>query len=153
MSVEDVIRRLQEDRAVAEREARQNRIRRAFDAARGPLVVQAEVMSQASVEDPTVARFEQMLADQPDVEVEVVGEQSKRLVSLEQQAAPLLASIRAPRFYRQRKSSHEVGDVFQGRLDDLYAAAEEALGFRAPAQKPAEQTVVQQKSIWKMRQR
>jgi hypothetical protein len=66
-----------------------------------------------------------------DVEVEVVMEKPRKVVPLAQQAAPLLASIGSvPVFRKKDVRCHEISEVFQGNVMDLFAEAEAALGFK-----------------------
>jgi hypothetical protein len=123
MSIEDIIVRLKEDQRIAEREARQARIARLFDAqVRHPLTKVAPVI-QADL-------FEEMLEQAADPEVEVCG--------LQIQAEELVASIGRPPVYHKRKTSHEVGEVFSGDINDLYRAAEASLGFCKKGRKCSE---------------
>jgi hypothetical protein len=72
--------------------------------------------------DSRTLQFEEMLAEAAEPEVEVCG--------LQVQAEQLVASIGRLPVYHKRKTSHEVGEVFSGDINDLYAAAEASLGFR-----------------------
>jgi hypothetical protein len=64
---------------------------------------------------------------------EIITEPPPRpLQPLTDVAAPLLARLASTPMLRRRpdKAVWDIDDVFQGRIDDLYAAAETALGFR-----------------------
>jgi hypothetical protein len=124
MSIEDIIVRLKEDQRIAEREARQARIARLFDAqVRHPLTKVAPVI-QADL-------FEEMLEQAADPEVKVCG--------LQIQAEELVASIgRLPVSLHKRRfegGTHHIDEVFQGRIEDLYAAAEASLGRKSNGRK------------------
>jgi hypothetical protein len=79
------------------------------------------------VVDAVVERFKQVIADAADPEVELVAESEP----LAKQAAALLASIEAvPVFCKKDVECHEINEVFQGDVKELFAEAEAALGLR-----------------------
>lgn len=79
------------------------------------------------VVDTVAERFKQMVADAAHPEVELVESEP-----LEQQAAGLLAAIGGSEILRKKTACHEITDVFEGDINDLFAAAEASLGFRKP---------------------
>jgi hypothetical protein len=109
---QDIKHELKESKCDRAREERAARISAAFRAA-GIVPVQ---------KDSRTLQFEEMLEQAVEPEVEVCG--------LQIQAEELVASIGRLPVYHKRKTSHEVGEVFSGDINDLYAAAEASLGFR-----------------------
>lgn len=161
MTISEIIKRLQEDRRIAERERRQARIEAAFAAARtverrrfgrptetDPAHYGRRKDDTPHVVDAVVERFKQMIADATDPEVEIVEPEP-----LSQQAAPLLASIGSvPVFRKKDVKCHEINEVFQGDLQKLFAEAEAALGFKKPERKYDLRTCKtaepKKKSVW-----
>jgi hypothetical protein len=140
---DDVIRDLQEDRRL-ECELREHK----RDKAREELAARIENAFRAAGIVPVCQRtlqFEEMLAEAAEPEVEVCG--------LQVQAEQLVASIGRLPVYHKRKTSHEVGEVFSGDINELFRQAEEALGFRHPAQQPVAEPVVKKQSIWMRKRR
>jgi len=122
MSIEDIIRRLREDRQIAERDRLQARIAAAFDLARKR--APAAELLKTKIEYDAVP------------EVEVVMETPKKQVPLAQQAEPLLSSIGSvPVFRKKDVKCYEIKEVFQGDVMELFAEAEAALGFKKPEPK------------------
>jgi hypothetical protein len=144
MSIEDIVRRLKEDRQIAERERLQAQIEAAFAQARtverrrnakpgeiNPTLYGRRKDDAPQVVDAVVLRFKQMITDATDPEVELAEPEP-----LAQQAAPLLASIgRVPVFRKKDVKCHEINEVFQGDVMELFAEAEAALGFKKPEPK------------------
>ncbi len=120
--LDEIIRDLQEDRRLEcelrehkrdrTREERAARIQQAFRTAGIPDAVPA---------DSRTLQFEEMLTQAVEPEVELCG--------LQIQAEELVASIGRLPVYHKRKTSHEVGEVFSGDINDLYRAAEASLGL------------------------
>jgi hypothetical protein len=140
MSIADVIRRLQEDRRIAERERLQAQIEAAFLPIRtierrryrkpgeiNPILYGRRKDDAPQVVDAVVLRFKQMITDAMDPEVELVEPEP-----LAKQAAPLLASIGSPVFRKKDVKCYEINEVFQGDVMELFAEAEAALGFKKP---------------------
>jgi hypothetical protein len=140
MSIADIIRRLQEDRRILERERLQAQIEAAFLPIRtierrryrkpgeiNPTLCGRRKDDAPQVLDAVVLRFKQMITDATDPEVELVEPEP-----LAQQAAPLLASIGSPVVHKKPVTCHEIDEVFQGDIQKLFAEAEAALGFKKP---------------------
>lgn len=139
MSIADVIRRLQEDRRIAERERLQAQIEAAFLPIRtierrryrkpgeiNPTLYGRRKDDAPQVLDAVVLRFKQMITDATDPEVELVEPEP-----LAQQAEPLLSSIGSvPVFRKKDVKCYEIKEVFQGDVMELFAEAEAALGFK-----------------------
>jgi hypothetical protein len=144
MSIEDIIRRLREDRQIAERERLQAQIEAAFAAARtverrrfgrpmdtNPTLYGRRKDDAPQVVDAVVKRFKQMITDASDPGVELVEPEP-----LAQQAAPLLASIGSvPVFRKKDVKCFEINEVFQGYVMKLFAEAEAALDFKKAERK------------------
>jgi len=143
MSIADVIRRLQEDRRILERERLQAQIEAAFAPIRtverrryakpseiNPTHYGRRKDDAPQVVDAVILQFKQMIADATDPEVELVEPEP-----LAQQAAPLLASIGSPVVHKKTVTCHEIDEVFQGDIQKLFAEAEAALGFKKPEPK------------------
>jgi hypothetical protein len=127
MSISEIIKRLQEDRRIAERERRQARIEAAFAAAR---TVERRRYPQPGKVDPTL--FGRRKDDAPP-------KPAKFRPSLSALAKPILddAVKAAPLVYHRRPdvSVHDLGDapvVSDVDLPKLLESCEEALGFRKP---------------------
>jgi hypothetical protein len=121
MNMDEVLKALRLD---IERERRAAAIKAAFEKVRGLPVdappqrtVQAELLVTETITEPP----------------------PRPLQPLTDVAAPLLARLASTPMLRRRpdKAVWDIDDVFQGRIDDLYTAAETALGFRpAKRRKP-----------------
>jgi hypothetical protein len=122
---QDIKHELKESKCDRAREERAARISAAFAAA-----------GIVPVQQTTTDSFDEMLERAVGPEVEVCG--------LQVQAEELVASIGRLPVYHKRKTSHEVGEVFSGDINELFRQAEEALGFRPQAQQPAADQVVKQ---------
>jgi hypothetical protein len=111
MSISEIIKRLQEDRVIAERERRQARIEAAFAKAR--TIERRRFGCPASTDPELYGRRKD------DVVVEVITETPKKLVPLARQAAPLLDEIKATGVPHRRR--HDEGRIhcaflFQERI-------------------------------------
>jgi hypothetical protein len=135
---EEIIRALREHRLDCEREKRAQAIQAAFEKVRElpvdappPKTIQAELLVTETITEPP----------------------PRPLQPLTDVAAPLLARLASTPMLRRRpdKAVWDIDTVPTETPEQLFGDALASLGF-APAL-PAEQTVVQQKSIWKRRQR
>lgn len=162
MSIADVIRRLQDDRRIAERERLQAQIEAAFLPIRtierrryrkpgeiNPTLYGRRKDDAPQIVDADVLRFKQMIVDATDPEVELVEPQP-----LAKQAAPLLASIGRVLVSRKKDiKCHEINEVFQGDVMELFAEAEAALGFAQEKPELSLRTCLsaepEKESIWK----
>jgi hypothetical protein len=114
---EEIIRELRAHRLDCEREKRARAIQAAFEKVRELPVdapppqktIQAELLVTETITEPP----------------------PRPLQPLTDVAAPLLARLASTPMLRRRpdKAVWDIDDVFQGRIDDLYTAAETALGF------------------------
>jgi hypothetical protein len=114
---QDIELELKESRIDRAREERAARIQAAFLA--------AGIAPVAKTADSRTLQFEEMLAEAVGPEVEVCG--------LQVQAEELCAAIgRLPVSPHRRRfdgGTHQINEVFQGRIEDLYREAEASLGF------------------------
>jgi hypothetical protein len=129
MSIADVIRRLQEDRRIAERERLQAQIAAAFAPIR--------TIERRRYAKPGEINPESLGRRKDDKPVEVVPKTPKRLVPLAKQAAPLLDQIKATGMPHRRHQGPcwDIGDVPEVSPEDvpkLLMACEIALGFAPP---------------------
>jgi hypothetical protein len=139
--IDEVLKNLAEDRRALERERLRARIQEAFDAVR-----------VAPLAEPPTTKTEPAILCEMIVEAPAAPPRrpSRPLVDV---AAPLLARLASTPMLRRRpdKAVWDIDTVPTETPEQLFGDALASLGF-APAL-PAEQTVVQQKSIWKRRQR
>jgi hypothetical protein len=137
--MDEVLKNLAEDRRALERERLRARIQEAFDA------VRVAPLAEPPTTEPVILC--EMIVEAPAVPPR---RPSRPLVDV---AAPLLARLACTPMLRRRpdKAVWDIDTVPTETPEQLFGDALASLGF-APAL-PAEQTVVQQKSIWKRRQR
>lgn len=128
MSIDDIIRRLQEDRRIAERERRQARIEAAFAVAR---IVDRRRYQRPGEVDATLVQGRRKTDPAPKPERSRPG--------LSALAKPILedAVKAAPLVYHRRPDVlvHDLGDapeLSDQDLPKLLESCEEALGFKKP---------------------
>jgi hypothetical protein len=130
MSISEIIKRLQEDRVIAERQRRQVRIEAEFAKAR---TIERRLFGCPASTDPKLYGRRK-----GDVVVEVIMKTPKKLVPLAKQAAPLLDEIKATGMPHRRNhdaACWDIGDapeVSETDLPKLLESCEEALGFKKP---------------------
>jgi hypothetical protein len=174
MSIEDIIRCLQEDRVIAERERRRARIEAAFAQARtverrrfgrpteiNPALYGRRKDDKLQVVDAVVVRFKQMIAEAADPEVELVEPTpvTKPRPPLSQLAQPILAQCEATGMPHRRNYSAACWDIGSALVVDdvseLFDAALVALGYQPqkPPDEPSLKTCLSAEpgkpSVWK----
>jgi hypothetical protein len=128
VSIAEIIKRLQEDRVIAERERRQAGIETEFAKAR--TIERRRFGCPASTDPKLYGRRKD------DVVVEVITETPKKLVPLAKQAAPLFDEIKVTGMPHRRRHNVVCWDLGEEPVvtdvPKLLAACEIALGFAPP---------------------
>jgi hypothetical protein len=139
MSIEDVLRRLQEDKLIAERECRQSRISRAFESARQPVEtpstkVEAEIVCEMIVEGAVAA------ARPP-------------LSPLVDRASPLLEKLAKTPMLRRRPDRNvwTIDDELAETPEELFRSALSSLGYAETdaGRTPMTEEIVSKKGWWR----
>jgi len=134
MSIEDIIRRLREDRQIAERERLQMRIAAAFELTRKD--APAANLLKTKIEHKALPESDGL--ETASTPVLAVMPESRPLRPLADIAAPLLLEIRVPMPHRRKDNAcWDIGAApVVDNVNELFDAALVALGYQT--QKPCE---------------
>jgi hypothetical protein len=145
VSIAEIIKRLQEDRVIAERERRQARIESEFAKAR--TIERRRFGCPASTDPELYGRRKD------DVVAQVATETPKKLVPLSKQVAPLLDQIKATGMPHLRRHDVVCWDLGEEPVvtdvPKLLTACEIALGFAPPEDGLKCNKTDAEPSIWK----